>query len=963
MDSKLYPAFIDDAMRRLPEIRSALLVFLQGGGPAAVLELPSAHLRSILGSADMLGLTEAADLTRDLIRDISSISQAPESNRNGVAPLDLLAKLEATLLKKNIDDESFSLDIDDFVDGSFKLLQVEREPAGELVPLDDLQSGEIAEPFADAAIQQDEELEGFEIDDELLEVFAEEAEELLSNMEASLEALANDPNDRNSLWEIRRNAHTFKGSAGIVGFKPLSELAHRIEDLLDKLAEIEGSSNPRIFELLRTSTDCLKALTSGENTSAVFQRISQLYYDFDGVLAAMHETPALEIPGEALAFDVNDPVATRSAEVITVPTPAAFIPELSAETALAGVTDEKSQPRHGSARSIVRVSLERLDELVHIVRDMIISRSVFEERLKELERQIEELHTTTRRLQSTSSKLEVDFEASMLISGTEPAFGGQAYGELPPASRQQGFDDLEYDRYTEFHQSTRELAETASDTFAINTALDVLKGNFETLFDDQSRLVEDLQEKLMRIRMVEFDSLGTRLQRAVRVTCEEEQKKAEVVISNQRLEVDTQILDSLIEPLTHLLKNAVVHGIEPPDIRRLVGKPETGLIEVAAAKEETHIVLTVSDDGRGIVPTAIREKAVSLGMIDSDAADELSDEDALELIFLPGLSTAEKINLSAGRGVGMSIVKESIQTQRGTISIESVPQKGTKFTIRMPLALAVTNALLVRSGRQTYALPLKQIRHIAELTGSNQVKKGKRDEFEYAGAKLPLVQLNERLRPGDPRNLPSDSLRGAYAVLVQTVGRTYALSVEEIVRSEEIVIKPLGRPLDNLQGLLGAAILGSGELVPVLDLPVLLKQKVKNKKNAEFQPEKEEVSIMIVDDSPSVRHLTSKVIAGAGWKVLTAKDGLDALEQLKTAASLPKVILSDIEMPRMDGYEFAAALKRSDQFNGIPVVMITSRSADKHREKALECGVSQYLTKPYDDAELIDTIKVLANIT
>lgn len=955
MAPSLYPAFIDQAMKRLPEIRSRLISDTKASLPPEALAAISEHLQSILGSAQILELSEIAELTSLIDTEIHAAANRDTDAERFKTSLELIGKLETTLLKGSLDEEYFSLDIEDFVDFSDEFELNIPDPT-----LVDISTS--SQPAAESSETAD--LEGFEVDDELLEIFAEEAEGLLSNMERSLETLANEPNDKDSLWEIRRNAHTFKGSAGIVGLKQLSELAHRVEDLLDRLAETNSGSSQRVIELLHASTNCLKALTKGENSQELFHQISQLYYDFDGVLAHLNEPDVVAVPvTQEETIDAAVDVVPKEVSAASIPIPEAFIQKNKlADKVFAFLQDEGTQSKPTPSRSVVRVSLDRLDELVNIVRDMIISRSAFEQRIRDLERQIEDLHNTTRRLQSTSSKLEVDFEASMLSTDRStvpntPFRQGNRPSDLPA-----GFDELEFDQYTEFHQTTRELAEASSDTFAINTALDVLKGNFEVLFSEQYRLVEDLQEKLMRIRMVEFDSLASRLQRAVRVTCEEEKKRAELTIVNQHLEVDTQILDSLIEPLMHLLKNSVVHGIESPDVRHFMGKPEIGSIKVVVTNEETHIVLTVSDDGRGIDPAAIREKAVSLGLLAPETAGTLSDEEALELIFLPGLSTAEKLNLSAGRGVGMSIVKESIEAQKGSVSISSTQQKGTTFTVRMPLTLAITKALLVVARRQRYALPLKQIRHIAELTENNVKTSGDEFIFELGGAAFPIARLGSYLGDG---TTSKDDLIGSNVLLIQAMDKTIALSVDGVAGTEEIVIKSLGRPLNEIKGIVGAAILGNGQLVPILDVSAILKKRKEIERMASALPprsETEEIFVMIVDDSPSVRHLTSKVIVNAGWNVITAKDGLDALEQLKAASTLPKVILSDIEMPRMDGYEFAASIQRSENLSKIPVVMITSRAADKHREKAYESGVSQYLTKPYDDRELVNTIKVLGNI-
>jgi chemosensory pili system protein ChpA (sensor histidine kinase/response regulator) len=424
--------------------------------------------------------------------------------------------------------------------------------------------------------------------------------------------------------------------------------------------------------------------------------------------------------------------------------------------------------------------------------------------------------------------------------------------------------------------------------------------------------------------------------------------------------MDTQILDALAEPLMHLLKNAVVHGIESPETRRLLGKPEIGEIVVTVSNEETHVVLTIADDGRGIALSAIREKAVSSGRISQERAAALTEEEICDLIFLPGLTTAEKLNLSAGRGVGMSIVKKSLESHRGQISIESHPQKGTVFSIRVPLTLAVTNALMVRAGCQTVAIPIRLIDEVSEHTNADVLKD---EEFVYVvtdDGKIPLRPLAGLISS----SVKSENTKPYFnALRIKCNGNTTMVAVDDILRTEEVVIKSLGRPLDSINGILGAAILGNGELVPILDMPVLLNTQTSHIAQREIPPEPTvELNVMIVDDSPSVRHMSSKIIANAGWVASTAIDGIDAIEKLRSLNKLPDIILSDIEMPRMDGYELVATLRRSDKFAKIPVIMVTSRSGDKHREKAIETGVSEYLTKPYDEKELISMIERLVHV-
>lgn len=931
-------------MHQLPGLRSALILHAQGSASRPDLESALCVVRSLASSAEMLGLEELHGLSLNIEDRIVAVANGSGSSE-AISALDLLSKLEATLLKASMDDENFSLDIDDFLDESFEVFHPTSPAPLELSEVATSPIPVVETDGLHAGVKELAEEDEFEIDPELLEIFSEEAEELLSNIETSLTALSEDPNNSNALWEIRRNAHTFKGSAGIVGLKQLSRVAHRIEDLLDRLAETNRSSSSRIITVLQGSTTCLRSLTNGDDSPVLHREIEMLFTAFDGIVASLDEPEPIELP-DAVAVEASaDPVVARP----VIETVEEYVPAIPIEKIFAVIPPEGRKTP--DSKAVVRVSLTRLDELMNVVRDIVVGRTTFEEHLRNLDRQIQDLHNTTRRLQSSSTKLEVDFDAAFTASGNPSRFDPN----LPSLRLANGFDALEFDQYTDFHETTRELAETSTDTFAIGTELDLLRTNFESVFDEQRRLVEDLQERLMRLRMVEFGSLANRLQRAVRVTCDEEEKKALINFENDRLPIDTQLLDALIEPLIHLLKNAVVHGIEDPETRRLIGKPEHGVIEVGVRNEQTHILVTVKDDGRGVAAASLKNKAVAAGHLTNEQAETLTEGEAFELMFLTGLTTAEKLNLSAGRGVGMSIVKESISACRGTISIESSINSGTKFSIRIPLTLAITESILVRAGIQTYAIPKSQLRFVSQLDPTTATG----DTVSLHGMEMDLVDvaslLNEHSNPGAERT----------AVVAEIDGRHIAFVVNEVLRAEEVVIKPLGTPFRNLRGILGAAILGSGELVTVVDLPELIKRRPAQRFTALNEPPPPApvvASILIVDDSPSVRHMTSKVIKGAGWQVVTAKDGLDAMEQLKSAETLPAVILSDIEMPRMNGYEFVAALQEYENLAKIPVIMITSRNADKHRDKAFETGIAEYLTKPYEDRELIAKVKELGEL-
>lgn len=922
MEPELLTTFLDEAESTLAAVRGCILPAVHDGS-AADIGGPLGLVRSLRSTALTSHLKDFWDGLAVLENELCSAQEGQATLTPAAAGslLDRLAALEALLGEMRLSAADPDFDVAGFIEASFELLQA-AGPVAKYEP-EPLFQGSGPEPLDEVTEAAEDE---FEIDAEMLEVFATEAEDLLANIETNLEHLAAQPDNRAALWEIRRSAHTYKGAAGIVGLKKQSEMAHRVEDLLDRLSELEAAASSDIFDLLRKSADCMRAMSRGECATRVSADLSGLYAAFDNILEN------LSVPQPPVQAEQEPSGQSQS---------------LPAETKPAAPPAVKID-----RRPAVRVSLERLDDLVKNVRGLVVSRSVFEQLLDDLEQQIDELHNSTRRLQSMCSRLEIDFEASMLSEGVLTA-DVQLSGPVPGRDGAL-FDPLEFDRYTEFHQTTRQLAETASDTFSIGTALDAIRGNLENLFDHQRRLIGEMQDRLMQIRMVEFGTIASRLQRTVRVTGEDVGKKAEVTIENGDIEIDTQILDSLTEPLMHLLKNAVVHGIEAAETRRLLGKSETGSIRIRLTSEQTHIVVEVSDDGRGIVGESLKEKAVRMGLIDSGAAALLTRDELQNLIFLPGLTTAEKLTLSAGRGVGMSIVRESIEAKKGTITVKSSPQRGTTFTLRLPLPLAVTNVVLVRTGEQTLAVPSKHIAHIGSVSLSAINRNRSEPEVVWMDEAFRFRHLNETA--GKPsRHAPEPE--HINILLMGSAEEKWAVGVDEVMKSEDVVIEVLNNPLDSIAGLIGAAILGNGQLVAILDLPALLKVPPKPPTPTPMPPEeKSDTLIMIVDDSPSVRHTTSNVIEKAGWAVEIAKDGLDALEKLRSAPHLPAVILSDIEMPRMNGYELVAAVRENPSLRHIPVIFITSRTGEKHRQKAAVSGATHYLTKPYDEKDLIKTI-------
>ncbi|MGD9562726.1 MAG: response regulator [Pyrinomonadaceae bacterium] len=937
MDPVQTIAFTDEAELTLRVIRSSILVArLEGrpAGPDLIAEIRELRECSFdLGLAPLVALLET--LERETGGSLGLGGPMPDAETHSL--LDLISRAEAEVVKLKLSHDDTN--VGDFIDASFDMLQAAPEIVAEPTPVRSVAAEKefeiVSEPSPESSFGAAE--DEFEADAEMLEIFAMEAEELLANIETNLETLVSTPADREALWEVRRHAHTFKGAAGIIGLKQPSELAHRIEDLLDHLAQNEIAPDTATLEVITAATACLRTATKGGEAGELTTRTAEVYQAFDALMSRLASGPAEGVEESNVPAVLAEPVS----------------PEPSVSVVKATVDPPQQR------RPIVRVSIARLDNLVRVVRDLVVGRSAVEQRLAEIETQLEALTRTTRQLQVANVKIENDFEASTLGSYApapflRPRSSGRDRFVTDESTENSEFDALEFDRYTNFHQSSRELSEAVQECFAIGTSLEALKGSLDAALDEQRRLIEETQEKLRQIRLIKFESIATRLQRAVHVTCEEENKSVEIVIEDQDIELDTDVLDSLVEPLMHLIRNAVVHGIEPPETRRLLGKPEQGKITVRVANQETHVELKVSDDGRGISSSALRERAKQPGAL-SPGAILPDHDDLISLLALAGLTTAEKLTMSAGRGVGMGIVKESVESRGGTIAVETALQRGTTFTIRAPLAFAVTQAVLVRSGRDLAAIPFKTVKRIIGVLPENISSNGDGEQIEIGPNQFPAYRLAHHFSA-----YRQDGEESQTALLIGNDGTEFVLIVDEILKTEELAIKPLAKPLDKVPGVVGAAVLGNGQIAPVLDVSYFPKAETRQRSAATPpRPAPKPISVLLVDDSPSVRHMTSKVIVAAGWNVVTAKDGIEALEILNSP-EVPDVILTDVEMPRMDGYELAKTIMADEVLRQLPLVFITSRSSEKHKERAAEIGVSEYLTKPFIESELIGTVKRLA---
>jgi len=600
----------------------------------------------------------------------------------------------------------------------------------------------------------------------------------------------------------------------------------------------------------------------------------------------------------------------------------------------------------GERQEMARVDAELLDQLLNISGEASIARARLEQQLGSFDFNLGELSRTVTRLKEQLRSLEIETEAQILHKHEDEG------------AHRSEFDPLELDRYSSIQQYSRALAETANDVASIQQLLENLAKDTQNLLQQQARTITELQNGLMRTRMVPFQRHVQRLARIVRQAAADTGKRAELTVEGASGELDRQVLERMLPPFEHMLRNAVVHGIEKPEERIKRGKPDTGRIVLELHREGAEVMVRLTDDGGGMNLKAIRDKAQALGLIGEGQA--LSDEEAMQLILEPGFSTAGAITQQAGRGVGMDVVATEIKRLGGALHMETKAGEGTVFTIRLPLTLAISHALVVRTGEEYYALPLPTVEGVLRLSKAEVAAHLGREAgaFDYAGQKYrfqhlaSFVGLTPSELPGQDVTIP--------VVLVRAGEHSTGIVADELVGSREIVVKSVGPQISGIRGISGATILGDGRIVIILDIGALVRAEWRTRAQAAPVPKDRgdrRVFAMVVDDSITVRRVTQRLLERNGMRVLTARDGMDAVALLQD--NVPDVILLDIEMPRMDGYEVAAHVRNDPRLKEVPIIMVTSRVGEKHRARAIELGVDDYLGKPYQEAQLLDAIAPL----
>ncbi|MES9990586.1 MAG: Hpt domain-containing protein [Candidatus Thiodiazotropha sp.] len=792
-------------------------------------------------------------------------------------------------------------------------------------------------------------------DHELVQIFIEEAKEFIEHIESSYQQWLDDVEDHTAIEGVQRNLHTLKGSARLAGIMPVGDLSHAVESVMTALAEKEIDPIDTVTDSVRHSIDHLAlqidTIAKSGKVPASETEVEQLQNLLGGEPTPAHAGMVETIHTAAESESVEE--VEEADEVFETATVLPFNEDIA--KLLEPEREEEDKDSFKPSKEQVRVNADLMDRLVNHAGEVSIYRARLEQQNSVLGFNLSELEQTVSRLHTQLRNLEIETEAQIIYRWEREHEDDREKAE---------FDPLEMDRFSTMQQLSRALMETVNDLGNINEALRDLQRETDTLLLQQSRISTDLQDGLLRTRMVPFAQLVPRMQRLVRQTAGQLSKKANLECFGVEGELDRSILNRMVPVLEHLLRNSVSHGIEYPEDRQRAGKQEVGRISLYLDREATDVLITLSDDGRGLDIEAIRKRALEQNMIDANA--EISDDDLIQCVLLPGFSTAEEVTQISGRGVGLDVVTSEVKQLGGSLEIDSQPGRGTSFIIRLPLTLAISDALLVRVGEEVYAVPHGSISGVVRIRRQELMTcyEGGQDGFTYGGKRYKVSYLGRMMGMGQHEIL--ETTRWLPLLLLHTGEHQAALQVDELLGSRQVVVKSMGKQVGSVRWITGGTILADGRVALILDLASLVRMDATHAasplslvKDTSEKRAEDRLRVMVVDDSITVRKVTSRLLERHDMEVITAKDGVEAVALLQD--QVPDIMLLDIEMPRMDGFELARHINNSVDYYGLPIIMISSRVGDKHRQRAMDLGVKRCLGKPYQESELLDNInEVLA---
>lgn len=969
-DDELLQIFLDEVQTIQPDVQNYYNQWLNNLSNLEVVKELANYMHILKGGAELIGVSSIVEMALRGEQVYNAIDK-------GILPSDtdtasLLQKLHETIasqikqvrqFSRSFEATDFAQQIDEVIAGTVQIrdlvfavpLIVEANPEESIEQKQSAKEGDSAlaknDPlYIEEIINNFEERrletwKGQEPDEDILKVYLEEAKELIDSSSQHLQEFRSNNSDLAALQALQRELHTIKGGARMVGAEGIATLAHEMETIYEELGSRRKPATRMIGNLLAVCHDWLASaiyvLENKFNPQTPVALVAALQ-QFSRKPDSLKEIPNANLASQIEQIDIyrsslgQDTLEVKQRDLSVMP--------------LMTGNFESEQDQSSLNAETLRISASTMERMINLSGESAINRSRIEMGISSLSNNIEEMGATVQRLADQLRRMETELEIQILSQiGDEHAL-------------ESDFDPLEMDQYSALNQLSKSLSESASDLLDIKTTMLDKTRETENLLLQLSRTQTDLQEGLMDSRTVPFSRITPRLQRIVRQTATELGKSVELRILNDEGEIDRNILERITSPLEHMLRNAVDHGIEKSQERIESGKSRTGLITLEVLREGGEIVINLTDDGRGINVNAVRQKAIEQGLI-SAKDTSLKTLDIMQYIFNAGLSTAKSVSQISGRGVGMDVVQSEVKQLGGVVTVDSESGRGSRFTMRLPLTVAVSDALMVRAGDKYFAVPLVQIERVMRVNvdAIANFYTTNADSITIDGQAYRLRYLNQILYGSDPVDALAHQSSSVPVIIIRTdLGQRMALQVDMIAGSRiEVVVKPLGRQLSHIDGISAATIMGDGSVMLILDLVALMRNvsniaKVEQQKANKSVKQAHKPVVLIVDDSVTVRKVTSRLLERNGYEAQVATDGIDALERLQEM--LPEVIVLDIEMPRMDGFEVANHIRHNPRLKHIPIVMITSRTGEKHRERAFGIGVNEYMGKPFQEQMLLDTL-------
>ena len=722
------------------------------------------------------------------------------------------------------------------------------------------------------------------------------------------------------LLEAQRIAHTLKGTAGIIGITGIMELTHHLEAILEKLSEHNRLPPPALADLFQESADCLESMCEA--------------------LRGEGEAPANALPLLQSVLDWvyqidKEGIPESEASVLNYKTPVAL--ELESHSPVA----VDAEPQKTLAKTTVASVF--IDDLMQSLSEGII---------------------VNEQLKTTTNTLIADNKHVRLMAWKLHEFTAELdhLVHIKNGATQQKtakFDALELDQYNELHSCVNRVAEIAADIREMNVGMNQQLNNLKTMLLAQDVMQKENLDIVRQIRLLPAEKIASRCQRIVRQTAKITEKEVALRIIGQQTLIDSETLNKLMDPLMHLLRNAVDHGIESPEVRRAADKPAQGQITLTFTKQGNFISVICSDDGQGLNREKILQTAIDKGLISVQDSAKMTANDLSRIILIPGFSTRQTSTQVSGRGIGMDAIHSQVLEMNGFMEIHSTEQLGMQINITLPLLLAATQAVLVRVGTTIYAVAEQGVQQMLASSDTHIVKQDGQFYYHYADQNYAIEHLSVLLGLGASAEIELESIRKPAILVADRTGTQNVVFVDAIIGAQDLIIKSFGDYVANIPGVLGAAILGNGDLAAVLDIYELLSIKHEyhfdSSDSVPIEPVRALPKVLVIDDSLSARKATARFMQDNGFDVETAIDGLDGLEKIEE--QMPDIMLVDMEMPRMDGIELTAHIRHRDDLAALPIIMISSRTTAKHRERAQKAGVDKYLTKPFSEDELINAVE------